>query len=42
MTARLTNPRTVGGVGIALGVLAFWLTVPPFTLRAHAVPVVLP
>jgi general nucleoside transport system permease protein len=40
MTARLTNPRTVGGVGIALGVLAFWLTVPPFTLRAHAVPVV--
>jgi ABC-type uncharacterized transport system permease subunit len=40
MTARLTNARTVGGVGVALAVLAFWLTVPPFTIRAHAVPVV--
>jgi len=40
VTARLTNARTVGEVGIALGVLAFWLTVPPFTIRAHAVPVV--
>jgi simple sugar transport system permease protein len=36
----LTNARTVGGVGVAFGVLAFWLTVPPFTIRAHAVPVV--
>ena len=40
MTARLTNARAVGGMGVALGVLAFWLTVPPFTIRAHAVPVV--
>ena len=39
MTARLTNPRTVGAVGVALGVLAFWLTVPPWTLRAHAIPI---
>ena len=40
MTARLTNARAVGGMGVALGVLAFWLTMPPFTIRAHAVPVV--
>jgi general nucleoside transport system permease protein len=40
MTARLTSPRTFGAAGIALGVLAFWLTVPPSTIRAHAAPVV--
>ena len=32
--------RTIGGIGVALGVLAFWLTVPPFTYRSLAVPVV--
>jgi ABC-type uncharacterized transport system permease subunit len=40
MTERFASTRTVGAIGVALGVLAFWLTVPPFTIRAHAVPVV--
>jgi simple sugar transport system permease protein len=39
VTARLTNPRTIGTFGIAVGILAFWLTLPPWTIRAHAVPV---
>ncbi len=39
MTGRGATPRRVGQVGIALGVLAFWLTVPPFTIRTTAVPV---
>jgi simple sugar transport system permease protein len=37
-TQRLAAPRTIGGIGIALGVLAFWLTLPPFTLRSLAAP----
>ena len=37
---RYRNPRTVGIVGIALGVLAFLLTMPPFTIRAIVVPIV--
>jgi simple sugar transport system permease protein len=39
-TQRLAAPRTIGGIGIALGVLAFWLTLPPFTLRSLAAPLV--
>jgi general nucleoside transport system permease protein len=39
-TQRLAAPRTIGGIGIALGVLAFWLTVPPFTLRSLAAPLI--
>jgi general nucleoside transport system permease protein len=39
-TQRLSAPRTIGGIGIALGVLAFWLTLPPFTLRSLAAPLV--
>jgi general nucleoside transport system permease protein len=30
---RLTDPRTLGSAGIALGALAFWLALPPWTLR---------
>jgi general nucleoside transport system permease protein len=37
---RLAAPRTIGGIGIALGVLAFWLTLPPFTLRSLAAPLI--
>jgi general nucleoside transport system permease protein len=40
VSARLTDSRTIGAVGVALGILAFWLTVPPWTTRAHVVPVV--
>jgi general nucleoside transport system permease protein len=40
LTARLTNPRAAGAFGVALGILAFWLTLPPWTMRAHAVPIV--
>jgi general nucleoside transport system permease protein len=39
-TQRLAAPRTIGGIGVALGVLAFWLTLPPFTLRSLAAPLV--
>jgi simple sugar transport system permease protein len=34
------DARIIGGAGIALGVLAFWLTLPPWTYRTLAVPVV--
>jgi general nucleoside transport system permease protein len=30
---RLTDPRNLGSAGIGLGVLAFWLALPPWTLR---------
>ena len=39
-TQRLAAPRRIGSIGIALGVLAFWLTLPPFTLRSLAAPLV--
>ena len=39
-TQRIAAPRTIAGIGIALGVLAFWLTLPPFTLRSLAAPLV--
>jgi general nucleoside transport system permease protein len=39
MIDRARSTRSVGIAGIALGVLAFWLTVPPFTIRATAVPI---
>jgi ABC-type uncharacterized transport system permease subunit len=35
---RLSETRTVAMVGIALGLLAFWLAVPPWTVRAIGVP----
>jgi simple sugar transport system permease protein len=37
---RVRSARSVGIAGIALGVLAFWLTVPPFTIRSFVVPVI--
>ncbi|HEY8627589.1 MAG TPA: hypothetical protein VIL56_04695, partial [Gaiellaceae bacterium] len=33
------TPRTVGYVGIALGVIAFWLALPPLTLRSIVPPI---
>jgi general nucleoside transport system permease protein len=35
---RLSSPRTIGQLGIGLGVLAFWLALPPFSARSPAVP----
>jgi ABC-type uncharacterized transport system permease subunit len=35
----LGDARTVGILGIALGVLAFWLTIPPFTTRSAIWPI---
>jgi general nucleoside transport system permease protein len=35
----LADARTVGVLGVALGVLAFWLTIPPFTARSPIWPV---
>jgi len=37
---RYGNVRTVAAVGIGLGVLAFVLTMPPFTIRTTIVPIV--
>jgi simple sugar transport system permease protein len=38
--SRLADPRTVGVVGIVLGVLAFVLAIPPVTLRTPVWPIV--
>jgi general nucleoside transport system permease protein len=35
---RLVEPRTIGAVGVALGILAFWLALPPWTLRQIGLP----
>jgi simple sugar transport system permease protein len=35
---RLTEPRTVAILGIACGVLAFWLALPPWTIRGLGWP----
>jgi ABC-type uncharacterized transport system permease subunit len=37
---QLTDPRAAGVLGIALGVLAFWLALPPFTVRSPVWPAV--
>jgi general nucleoside transport system permease protein len=37
---RARTPRSVGIAGIALGIFAFWVTVPPFTTRFFGIPVV--
>jgi ABC-type uncharacterized transport system permease subunit len=39
-TRRLGEPRTIAILGIALGVLAFWLALPPWTTRAVGWPLV--
>jgi simple sugar transport system permease protein len=31
---RLTEPRSIGAAGIGLGLLAFWLALPPWTVRS--------
>jgi simple sugar transport system permease protein len=38
---RLSHARAVAIVGIAFGLLAFWLAVPPWTVRSLGVPLVL-
>ena len=40
-TSRLTEPRSIAIFGIALGVLACWLALPPFTTRNFVWPVLL-
>ena len=37
---RLASPRTIGWIGVGLGVLAFWLTLPPVTARSALAPLV--
>jgi general nucleoside transport system permease protein len=36
---RLSDPRSIGILGICLGLLAFWLALPPWTVRAAAFPI---
>jgi ABC-type uncharacterized transport system permease subunit len=36
---RFTEPRTIAKLGIAWGILAFWLALPPWTVRGIAAPV---
>jgi len=36
---QVRSTRSIGIVGIAFGLLAFWLALPPFTIRAAAVPI---
>jgi general nucleoside transport system permease protein len=36
---RLGDARTIGSIGIAFGVLAFWLAVPPWTVRSVGAPI---
>ena len=38
--ARFTGPRAIGMLGIGLGMLAFWLALPPVHYRTALVPVV--
>jgi general nucleoside transport system permease protein len=37
---RARTPRSVAIAGIALGIFAFWVTLPPFTTRFFGIPVV--
>ncbi len=41
MIDRVRSTRSVGIAGIAFGLLAFWLALPPFTIRAAAVPILI-
>ena len=36
---RLTEPRTIGILGVAAGILAFWFALPPWTLRSAGGPI---
>jgi general nucleoside transport system permease protein len=40
-SSRLTEPRSIAIFGIALGVLACWLALPPFTVRTVVWPILL-
>ena len=35
---RLTDPHTIGIIGVAFGVLAFWFALPPWTFRSIGAP----
>ena len=37
--ARLSEPRSIGILGIVLGLLAFWLALPPWTVRFGGAPI---
>ena len=39
--ARITSPRSIGILGIGLGILGFWLSLPPVALRTPTGPVTL-
>jgi simple sugar transport system permease protein len=39
LVRRLTEPRTIGIVGVVAGLVAFWLALPPWTLRDLAGPI---
>ena len=39
--ARMTSPRSIGILGIGLGILGFWLSLPPVALRTPTGPVTL-
>ncbi len=39
MIDQVRSTRSIGIAGIAFGLLAFWLALPPFTIRAAAVPI---
>ena len=36
---RMSGPRAVGVLGVGLGVLAFWLALPPWTVRWEGAPI---
>jgi ABC-type uncharacterized transport system permease subunit len=39
--SRLAQPRTIGMLGIALGLVAFWLALPPLSSRTIASPILI-
>lgn len=39
--ARAAEPRTIGTISVAFGVLAFWVALPPWTVRDLALPIAL-
>jgi general nucleoside transport system permease protein len=41
LTSRLSEPRSVAILGIALGALATWITLPPWSVEAAGVPIAL-
>jgi general nucleoside transport system permease protein len=41
LASRLTGPRSIGILGIALGALATWIAIPPWSVGAAGVPIAL-